>query len=297
MQHPELVALAAAAGALAALYAALRHLRRDRLLADTALVRLRSAAQGYVKVSGRAQPAQAPPTAAPLSGRPCAWWSYQIEEKDSEREDEERREWRTVEQAASVELFTLLDDDGTQSLIGPVNAEITATTHSVWYGEGPRPSGPPPAVASPVRFGGYRYTERLLDIGARLSVLGELRSHSEVGDAERLAQEKLRLWKADQAGLLARFDTDHDGRIGAAEWEAARSAALAEARAQVLSSKVERVSVISQPANGEPFLIAPLTAAQLVRRERILAGLYFGLGLAGVVLCAWALRQGASAPW
>jgi len=291
MQHPELVALAAAAGALAALYAALRHLRRDRLVEDTAPARLRSAAQGYVKVSGRAQPAAAQPTPAPLSGRPCVWWSFQIEQKDSEREPEERREWHTVEKAASVELFTLLDDDGAQCLIGPVNAEITPTTGSVWYGEGARPGGPPPAVAAPVRLGGYRYTERLLEVGARLSVLGELRSHSEVGDAEQLAQEKLRLWKADQAGLLARFDRDHDGRIDATEWDAARAAALAEARTQVLSSKVERVSVISQPVNGEPFLIAPLTAAQLVRREKIAAAACFALGLGCVVLCAWALRR------
>jgi hypothetical protein len=293
MQHPELVALAAAAGALVALYAALRHLRRDRLLADTATARLRSAAQGFVKVSGRAQPAEQQPTLAPLSGRPCVWWSFQIEEQDSERESGERREWHTVEKAASVELFRLLDDDGAQCLVGPVNAEITPTTHSVWYGEGPRPGGPPPAVAAPVHLGGYRYTERLLDVGARLSVVGELRSHSEVGDINQLAQEKLRLWKADQAALLARFDRDHDGHIDAAEWEAARSAALEEARSQVLSSGVERVSVISQPVNGEPFLIAPLSAEQLVRREKLAAAVCFVLGLGCVVLCAWALRQGA----
>lgn len=289
--HRDLVALAAAAGALAALYAALKRLRRDRLLADTAPVRLRSAAQGYVKVSGCAQPAHAPPTPAPLSGRPCVWWSYQIEHEEREVGHEERREWRTLETAASVELFALTDEDGAQCLIGPVSAEITPTTHSIWYGEGARPRGPPPATVSPVRFGDYRYTERLLDIGAHLCVVGDLRSHSEVGDVEHLVQEKLRLWKADQAGLLARFDRDHDGRIDAAEWDAARAAALEECRAQVLSSNVERVSVIAQPVNGEPFLIAPLSAAQLVRREQLFAALYFALGLACVVLCAWALRQ------
>ena len=291
MQHPELVALAAGAGALAALYAALRHLRRDRLLEDTAPVRLRSAAQGYVKVSGRVQPVHAPPTQAPLSGRACVWWSFQIDHEESADGLEQRRQWHTVEKAASVELFTLIDDDGAQCLIGPVSAEITPTTHSIWYGEGPRPHGPPPAITSPVRLGGYRYTERLLDIAAHLCVVGELRSHSEVGDVEHLVQEKLRLWKADQAGLLARFDRDHDGRLDAAEWEAARAAALEESRTQVLSSAVERVSVISQPQNGEPFLIAPLSAAQLVRREKIGAALCFALGLACVVVCAWALRQ------
>ena len=47
--HP-LTAAAAAAVALFALWNFLRRVRRDRLLADTAAARLRSAAQGYVKV-------------------------------------------------------------------------------------------------------------------------------------------------------------------------------------------------------------------------------------------------------
>jgi hypothetical protein len=106
-----------------------------------------------------------------------------------------------------------------------------------------------------------------------------------------VTQEKLRLWKQDQAALLTRFDANHDGHIDVQEWEAARSVAAREAQAQVLSADVERVSVIAQPTNGEPFLIAPLSAAQLVRREKILAALYFALGIAAVILCAWGLEQ------
>ena len=60
-----------------------------------------------------------------------------------------------------------------------------------------------------------------------------------------------------------------------------------------MNEHVERVSVIAQPVNGEPFLVAPLSSAQLVRRERAFATLYFALGLACVWLCAWALRQPA----
>jgi hypothetical protein len=276
-------------GALFALLSSLRHLRRDRLLADTAAARLRSAAQGYVKVSGRAVPAHAQPTLAPLSHRPCVWWSYEVAQLEGERPG--KTEWRTVEKAACVELFMLLDDDGARCLVGPVSAEITPTTHNVWYGEESRPRGPPPEVAPPFHLGPWRYIERLLDINAHLSVVGELRSHSEVGDVDRVTQEKLRLWKQDQANLLARFDADHDGRIDAAEWEAVRSAAAREAQAQVLSADVARVSVISQPRNGEPFLIAPLSSAQLVQREKIFAVLYFVLGIAGVVLCAWGLNH------
>jgi hypothetical protein len=51
------------------------------------------------------------------------------------------------------------------------------------------------------------------------------------------------------------------------------------------------VSVISEPVNGEPFLIAPLSASQLEKRERLFAGLYFLLGLIGVIVCAWAIRH------
>ena len=193
-----------AGGALLALFGTLRRLRRDRLLADTTAVRIRSAAQGYVKVRGRAAPAHPEPTRAPLSGRPCVWWSYEIDSDESEQRG--KSDWHTQEQATSVELFMLIDEDEARCLVGPVGAEITPTTCSVWYGEESIPGGPPPPVPPPVRLGRWRYTERLLDIGARLSVLGELRSHSEVGDVNRVTQEKLRLWKQDQAGLLARFD-------------------------------------------------------------------------------------------
>jgi len=287
--HPVLAALAAAT-ALFAVFSFLRHLRRDRLVADTAPARIRSAAQGYVKLCGRAVPARFEPTLAPLSRRPCVWWSYEIARDDSDRERRDITEWRTVESAACVELFMLVDEDDARCLVGPVSAEITPTTSSVWYGEEPRPALPPPLTPPPVRYGGWRYTERLIDVDARLSVLGELRSHSQVGDVNLATQEKLRAWKQDQAGLLARFDANHDGRIDAAEWEAARTAAARESQAQVLSTQVQRISVISQPLNGEPFLIAPLDSRQLVQREKVFAGLYFALGIVSCVLCAWALR-------
>ena len=51
------------------------------------------------------------------------------------------------------------------------------------------------------------------------------------------------------------------------------------------------MSVISAPSNGEPFLIAPLSSGQLERREKLFAGLYFVLGLVGVIVCAWAISH------
>jgi hypothetical protein len=290
-QHLQMLALAAGGGALFSLYGFFTRLRRDRLVADTPAVRIRSAAQGYVKVSGRAACAGPQAIAAPLSSRPCVWWAFEASRR--EQDSRGRSSWHQIDTGASVEPFLLSDEDG-ECLVGPVRAEITPTTTSVWYGDDGIPAGPPPRQAPPWRSGNYRYTERLLSAGDRLSVMGELRSHSELGDLNSAAATKLHEWKQDQAGLLARFDANHDGRLDAAEWEAVRAAAVKEAQAQNLSSSVARISVISQPTNGEPFLVAPLSAEALEKRERRWAMLYFAAGLVCVVACAWAIRQAAT---
>jgi hypothetical protein len=284
-----LIAAAAAAVALIALWRFLVRLRRDRLVADTPEVRIRSAAQGYIKVKGRTQPAGPEPTAAPLSALPCVWWSYEIAHQ--ERDSKGNRHWHTTDSRSSIEPFALVDDDEAHCLVGPVKAEITPTVRNVWYGATSWPMSGPPNSATLLRLGSWRYTERLLSVGARVCVMGEFRSHSEVGDINAATAAKLHDWKQDQQALLARFDLDRDGKLNDAEWQAARAAAAREFQAQTLQSSVARESVISEPVNGEPFLIAPLGEAALERREKLYAGLYLALGLLGVMVCAWALRH------
>ena len=287
--NPQLLAAGSALVAAFSLSRFFVRMRRDRVVADTPTVRIRSAAQGYVKVTGRASPAGRAPTTAPLSARPCVWWDYVTEAL--ERDAKGNPHWRQVERATSVELFVLVDDDGARCLVGPVTAEVTPTVHDVWYGTLPRPLGPPPAGVALLHEGSWRYTERLLEVGARLCVMGELRSHSEVGDVNAATAQKLKEWKQDQQALLARFDVNHDGRLDATEWEAARRAAASEAQAQTLGADIERTSVISEPRNGEPFLIAPMSSGQLEKRERRYAALYFLAGLVSVGICAWAMSQ------
>jgi hypothetical protein len=277
---------------LLAVWVFLAGFTRARLVADTPEVRIRSAAQGYVKVKGRTQPAGPAATAAPLSTRPCVWWSYEIAHE--ERDSRGNRRWHTTDSGSSVEPFALVDDDDARCLVGPVKAEITPTVRNVWYGATAWPmTGPPEESSLLTRLGvgSWRYTERLLGVGARVCVMGELRSHSEVGDVNAAIAAKLHEWKQDQQALLMRFDLDHDGKLNDSEWEAARQAAVREAQSQTLQSAITRESVISEPTNGEPFLIAPLTEAALERREKLFAGLYLALGLIGVIVCAWAIRH------
>jgi hypothetical protein len=282
------VAAACAALALWALYRFLVSLRRDRLVSDTPLVKIRSAAQGYVKLFGRTLAAGDTALCAPLSRRPCVWWRYEVEQKV--RGPRGETNWESIDSGSSVDLFVLADADA-QCLVGPVNAEITPTTHTVWYGAEAKPCAPP---ASPGLWqsGDYRYTESLLDVGARLSVVGELRSHSEPGDNNAAAAELLKQWKQDQPALLARFDRNHDGHIDAAEWDAVRQEALKTSQAQSLKSPITRMRVISQPTNGEPFLIAAMDDAHLARREKRHAALFLCLGLCCVIACAWSLDHG-----
>jgi hypothetical protein len=286
-QYYWLGAALCAAVALWGLYRCFRNLWRNRLVSDTPLVRIRSAAQGYVKLFGRAAAVNDKPLAAPLTSRPCVWWRYQVDQKTRNAKGETR--WDTIDSGASVDLFVLADGDD-KCLVGPVNAEITPTTHDVWYGAQPRPAGAPMS-STLLQMGDFRYTEDLLSTGDQLSVLGELRSHSEIVDPDDSAAALLHQWKRDQKGLLARFDKDHDGRLDAAEWEAVRQAAEVESKSKTRESRINRLSVISQPTNGEPFLVASMDAAHLVRRERLHAALFFVLGLICIVLCASAIEH------
>jgi hypothetical protein len=267
--HPVHAAIAATVAGVG-LWQFLRHLRRDRFVADTPLAHIRSAAQGYVKVAGRALSEAPAPTRAPLTHRDCVWWEFVVSREERGPKGETR--WAPVDNGTSVEPF-VLDEDGARCLVGPVRAEVTPTDKKVW------------------RDGDLRYSESVIEVGAHLCVMGELRSRSEVGDVNAATMEKLREWKADQTTLLARFDANHDGRLDASEWEEARAAAAKEAEAQNLNSAIARTSIISQPASGEPFLIGPLDTRQLVQRERIFAAAYLLLALIGVYGCGYFLTH------
>jgi hypothetical protein len=284
----------AAGAAAAAGWALLRFtasIRRDRLVEDTPLVKIRSAAQGYVKVFGRARAAADGPANAPLSSRTCVWWQFEVEEK--RRTANDRTEWCSIESASSVTPFVLADDDA-ECLVGPVNAEITPTTSDVWYGSAPRPRNAPPVSRVLLGDDDYRYTERLLSVGDLLTVVGELRSSSEIRREDEAAAALLHQWKQDQKALLARFDTNHDGRIDATEWEAVRQAAAAEAKTGLLSSPISRINVIGESVNGQPFMIAPMDPEHMVSREKRRALMYLALGIACVVLCGWAIEHASA---
>lgn len=270
---PQYVGLAvlSAVGTGYAVYRFFVSLRRDRFAADTPVSRIRSAAQGYVHLEGEAGPPPEGPISAPLTHASCVWWDYKVEEEQGTSGG--RRQYRVVDRATSVAPFSLRDADG-ECLVGPVGAVVTPTSHRTWYDSDRS----------------YRYTERLIAPGTRLTVLGELRSHSAVESIEQEVGKIVVGWKQDRPALLARFDSDHDGELDADEWEAARAAARRQVEAS-LATPTARVSVVGQTRHGEPFLIAPLDGKRLVRREKRRAALALAASVLLALLTAWAAQR------
>jgi hypothetical protein len=292
--------LAAAALAVAAAYSFwywFKAWRENRVVADTPTSRVRSAAQGYVELSGRGLMMPNSENRGPLTGQPCTWWRYKIEERNSTGRS---RSWTSV-QSGTSELPFLLDDDTGQCVVDPRGAEVFANATSVWYGPNAWPEICIPN--GPGVFGWlvdhlvtdrYRYTEYRLQPREQVCALGAFGSLGGVGtqDSEVATAELLRTWKRDQTQLLARFDSNHDGVLSSQEWDRARAAARDKVQRDTLSQAPTAVlHTLSHPADGRVFLLAASDGETLARRLRrkALAGIAAFLGSTAAL--AWTLTR------
>ena len=262
-------------------------LRRARLLEDTPTSLIRSAAQGYVELRGRARLLPGPPIVSPLSDTPCAWWSYRVQERHREND---KTEWRTVEDETSGELFLLSDTTG-DCIIDPDDATVMPSVKRSWGGPVQRPHCPPDG--SWFYFGDYRYTEKLILIGDPLYAIGWFRTQNAEMEfnESREVSELMADWKKNPQDLLMRFDADGDGQISPDEWETARRAAITEVRSnQVQRSLNPDLNVMAKPPDHRPFILSTLTQEAMTRRFRLwgLLSLLAAVAIGGV--CAHMLQ-------
>ena len=99
--------------------------RRFRQIHDLPTSRVASAAQGYVELFGRTELLPGELIRSKLSRTPCCWYSYVVEEKDSQNK------WNTIDRGASVEHFLLVDDTG-QCVVSPEGAEVLPHDRKSW---------------------------------------------------------------------------------------------------------------------------------------------------------------------
>lgn len=286
------VALAASVGAcVGGGWWALRRMVQARYLLDTPTSKIRSAAQGYVELYGVLQEHQAS-LQARLTGKPCLWWRFKVEEYSS---SDKRSAWRVVKSGSSEACFLLSDGTG-ECLIDPKGAEIRPATKEVWQSD-----------QAPLTMGGaglfdwfssgkqYRYTEERLHAGEPLYAIGDF--HTRGGGQQGLdlsaAQGAvIREWKGDYGQLLERFDSDGNQQLDEPEWHRVRLAAQLEAedrhRVQSLQPAQHQMG---KPSQAQPFILSSHGEDHLARQ-------FYWQALAGAVLCllgalalTWLLRN------
>ncbi|MDH4609558.1 GIDE domain-containing protein [Pseudomonas sp. BN102] len=257
----------------------LRRLAQARLLLDTPTSKIRSAAQGYVELYGMLHLHGDAPLAAPLTGKPCLWWRYRIEEYS---ENGKSKSWRVVDSGVSDTWLRLADATG-ECLIDPRGAEVRPATREVWKGSSRHPRGlGRSGLGSWIGGGEYRYTEERLQAGEPLYAIGDF--HTSGGGRQGLdlvaAQGAvIREWKGDFSGLLTRFDSNGDGQLDEAEWGRVRLAAQLEAEDRHRrTSSAPAMNHMRRPAESQPFLLAS-------HGEDVLARQFRWQALFGAVLC------------
>ena len=276
-----------------------RNVSHIRLIEDTPTAKIRSAPQGYVELEGVGKLMDGPPIIAKLSGLPCVWFRYQVEELvKSYHKGRTQTRWQVVEKGESTETFWMQDDTG-RVVIDPEGADVTPRHKDRWRsgsrlgGIARQPAGASRLFASHVGHGNYRLTEERINSGESLYALGLLKSvssYTSMPTVDEDVREMLKDWKKDQPTMLQRFDLNKDGKIDETEWRLARAQARREAmknRQEQVIHSADGLSVLGPTRDGSrPYILSAFTQAELTKRYKLWAALYAGAcffsGLAAV---------------
>ena len=258
----------------------LRGWSQARHLLDTPTSKIRSAAQGYVELYGVLEALPDTQLRGPLTGKPCLWWRFRIEEY---RSSGKKRSWRVIESGASDAWLRLVDGTG-ECLIDPRGAEIRAAVREVWEGNLRHPLGPAKTGLFGFLTSGqrYRYSEERFHVGQPLYAIGDFRTRgaAQQGFDRHAAQgEVIREWKGDYVGLLRRFDSDGNGELDEQEWNRVRLAAQLEAedRHRQKASEPARHQM-AKPDERQPFILSNSGEDELARS-------FYWRAAGGAVLC------------
>ena len=277
--------LTAAAGGL---HGFLRFSRLLRLIADTPTARIRSAPQGFVELEGMAGWLPGPEIHARLTGYPCVWYRYTIEEHRGRGRNRRRT---VIERGQSDDLFELSDETG-RCVIDPEGAIVIHPDRDTWTGSNLGSDFGPRVNRGWLSGGRYRYTEERLHAHQPLLVVGEFRTrHHEGQEREERMKDLLSRWKNDPE-IIRRYDSSGDGRLSLDDWQRVRAAAREEVeRLMAAEEQPDAFHLMRRGDHGTQriLLLSTLSEAKLLLRQRLRA---YGSGLVFVVaasLAFWAL--------
>lgn len=262
----------------------LRKLNEKRLIENTPVSKVRSAAMGVVELSGIAR--QRKPQKSPLSNRDACWWNCQVQEL---RSNGKNTYWATIKQVGCMDFF-YLDDTTGKVLVNPMGAELHILKYTFDLNAMTRTQIAPVLNGWGINdlnwIGGekrLRILEQLIPDCAPLFVMGELMSVADhLDDRQARFEARMRAIKADPV-KMAEADTNHDGTIDAEEWDAFR----AKQEEEFLKEETERQSqmpdqdqmLVHAPANGA-FVVSTESEGELLNSFKWSAPLSIAGGIA-----------------
>lgn len=269
------------------LYGIFRYFHRSRIIDDTPTSKIRSAHQGFVELEGHGRLMQGTPIISPLSKKKCLWYDYKIEHIASQNHIAFSRSdsrvgsvhWEIVDSGVSDNLFLLNDGTGI-CVIDPEGAVITPSFAKSWYGDKQYPVSDVNSAtgvlnlvsANLMHNKSYRYSEKRIDIGDALYVLGGFKTvggRRENLDTAAETRDLLATWKTKPEFLVTQFDENGDGEIDMKEWQGVMDAARKEVKASYSERLVQpEIHVLSKPVDKDrPFIIS-------VERQQNIASKY-----------------------
>jgi hypothetical protein len=197
-----------------------RLLRKKNMIENVPSSPIRSVAMGLAEIKGQAPGVAVTP--APLSGTPCLYYRYLVEEERTRPKG--GREWVTIDRGESNVPFHVEDPTG-RILVNPEGADIILGRD----------------YQKIEREGGWlsrrkRTSEWRIDPGDFVYVIGSVSNlRDAVAEGRARLQEKLQQVKRDP-GAMKRFDLDGNGTIDSQEW----AGAVAVVKDDLLREEISR---------------------------------------------------------
>jgi E3 Ubiquitin ligase len=180
------------AGAAICVFAGWRAWRQAAVIKSTPTSNIGMASDGYREFEGYAEAIGGELLTSPLTLSPCVWYQAKVEKWERASGGDSSGNWAPVKKWTSATPFIVRDATGA-CIVDPLDAEVTPSDKSQWYGNKVTPSdrNPPrldPGQSGQPMFEGnarYRYFEERIYADSPLLVLGEFsRGQFASGDVE-----------------------------------------------------------------------------------------------------------------
>jgi hypothetical protein len=267
--------------AIYAFYQMVKRHHYTRLIENTPTSNIRSAAQGYVELNGKAKLMDGSAIISPLSRRHCVWYHYKIEEEFSYQDSKGNtvRSWRTIKTSTSDELFLIEDETG-QCIIDPDDADVVTMDNRVWYDR------------SLLRT--RRYTEKLITQNEPLYAIGLFQTvdRTERHKFKNHVAELLRKWKKAPNLLLLKYDKDNNGELSEQEWQRVRLAAEQQVRSEYGQQESRQaLNLLKMTENKDhAFILSTLSEDKLIKRYQMHVIAYIATFFILGCLVVWAIN-------